>query len=72
MDLLACLQETPPRVPAYFGYDALGSELFESITELPTHYLTRVENALLQRQATHLNRRFDADFSLDYFYPWAR
>ena len=53
-DLLACLRETPPRVPAYFGYDALGSELFESITELPTYYLTRVENALLQRHVAEI------------------
>jgi L-histidine N-alpha-methyltransferase len=52
--LLACLRETPPRVPAYFGYDALGSELFESITELPTYYLTRVEDALLQRHSTQI------------------
>jgi L-histidine Nalpha-methyltransferase len=48
-DLLACLREIPPRVPAYFGYDAVGSELFESITELPDYYLTRVEHGLLQR-----------------------
>ncbi|MGH3898290.1 MAG: L-histidine N(alpha)-methyltransferase [Pseudonocardiaceae bacterium] len=49
--LLACLRETPPRVPAYFGYDALGSDLFESITELPNYYLTRVELGLLARHA---------------------
>lgn len=53
-ELLASLRETPPRVPAYFGYDALGSELFESITELPTYYLTRVEHALLQRHAAEI------------------
>jgi L-histidine N-alpha-methyltransferase len=53
-DLLASLRETPPRVPTYFGYDALGSELFESITELPTYYLTRVENALLQRHVAEI------------------
>ncbi|MDQ4010157.1 MAG: L-histidine N(alpha)-methyltransferase [Actinomycetota bacterium] len=125
-DLLVCLRETPPRIPTYFGYDALGSELFESITELPNYYLTRVEDALLQRHSaeiadligcgriaelgsgsakktrlllaacverrataylpidvrsaftrfrlnhlTHLNRRFDADFSVEYFYPRA-
>jgi L-histidine N-alpha-methyltransferase len=52
--LLTCLQETPPRVPAYFGYDALGSELFESITELPDYYLTRVEYGLLQRHAEEI------------------
>ncbi|WP_235883743.1 L-histidine N(alpha)-methyltransferase [Saccharopolyspora elongata] len=49
--LEACLRERPPRIPAHFGYDALGSELFEEITELPDYYLTRVEDALLQRHA---------------------
>ncbi len=52
--LLTCLRETPPRVPAYFGYDALGSDLFESITELPDYYLTRVEHGLLQRHAEEI------------------
>jgi L-histidine N-alpha-methyltransferase len=50
----ACLRETPPRVPAYFGYDALGSELFESITEAPGYYLTRVEHGLLQHHAEEI------------------
>ena len=53
-DLLTCLRQTPPRVPAYFGYDALGSDLFESITELPAYYLTRVEHGLLQRHAAEI------------------
>ncbi|MFJ1895194.1 L-histidine N(alpha)-methyltransferase [Streptomyces sp. NPDC088115] len=49
--LLTGLQENPPRVPAHFGYDALGSDLFELITELPDYYLTRVEHGLLKRHA---------------------
>ncbi|GAA4806291.1 L-histidine N(alpha)-methyltransferase [Streptomyces ziwulingensis] len=49
--LLAGLRENPPRVPAHFGYDALGSDLFELITELPDYYLTRVEYGLLKRHA---------------------
>ncbi|HWR49042.1 MAG TPA: L-histidine N(alpha)-methyltransferase [Pseudonocardiaceae bacterium] len=53
-DLLAALRETPPRVPAYLGYDAVGSHLFESITELPGYYLTRVEHGLLQRHAEEI------------------
>lgn len=52
--LLAGLRETPPRVPGYFGYDAVGSCLFESITELPVYYLTRVEHGLLQRHAEEI------------------
>lgn len=53
-DLLAGLREAPPRVPAYLGYDAVGSHLFESITELPGYYLTRVEHELLQRHAAEI------------------
>lgn len=49
--LLTGLRENPPRVPAHFGYDALGSDLFELITELPDYYLTRVEYGLLERHA---------------------
>jgi L-histidine N-alpha-methyltransferase len=52
--LLSCLREAPPRVPAHFGYDALGSKLFEEITELPSYYLTRVEDSLLQSHAEEL------------------
>jgi len=53
-DLVAGLRETPPRVPAYLGYDAVGSHLFESITELPSYYLTRVEHELLRRHAEEI------------------
>ena len=52
--LTACLRETPPRVPAYLGYDAIGSELFEAITELPGYYPTRVEYGLLQNHAEEI------------------
>jgi len=59
--VLACLQETPPRIPPWFGYDALGSELFEEITELPTYYPTRVEHGLLQRHAAEIAERLDCE-----------
>lgn len=49
-----CLREVPPRIPAYFGYDAIGSDLFESITELPGYYLTQVEHDLLQCHAEEI------------------
>lgn len=52
--VVTCLQETPPRVPAYLGYDAAGSNLFEAITELPGYYPTRVERGLLQRHAAEI------------------
>jgi len=53
-DLAICLQQTPRRVPAYYGYDATGSELFEAITELPSYYLTRVEHELLQQHSAEI------------------
>ncbi len=37
--------------PKYF-YDALGSHLFEAITELPEYYPTRTERAIFTRHAT--------------------
>lgn len=52
--LLACLRAAPPRIPAYLGYDAVGSHLFESITDLPNYYLTRVEYALLRHHAEEI------------------
>uniref|UniRef100_UPI0003661E0D L-histidine N(alpha)-methyltransferase n=1 Tax=Nocardiopsis halotolerans TaxID=124252 RepID=UPI0003661E0D len=49
-----CLRRTPPRLPPWLGYDAVGSALFEQITELPTYYLTRVERELLERHAPEM------------------
>jgi len=53
----ACLLESPPRVLPWFGYDDLGSQLFEEITELPTYFLTRVERSLLERYAGEIAHR---------------
>lgn len=57
--LVECLREPVPRIPPHFGYDALGSDLFEEITALPTYYLTRVERALLERHATDIAALLD-------------
>ncbi|HTF50200.1 MAG TPA: L-histidine N(alpha)-methyltransferase [Pseudonocardia sp.] len=58
--LLACLREPTPRIPPVFGYDEVGSELFEAITRLPTYYLTRVEWQLLRRHAQDIAARLGA------------
>lgn len=50
--LLAKRKSLPP---TYF-YDARGSALFEQITRLPEYYLTRVERALLERDAAGIAR----------------
>ena len=52
--LVPCLREVPARIPPHFGYDELGSALFEEITELPGYYLTRVEDGLLRRNADEI------------------
>jgi len=39
--------------PKYF-YDALGSDLFDQITDQPEYYLTRVEQTLLDKHATDI------------------
>jgi L-histidine N-alpha-methyltransferase len=57
--VLSYLRELPPRVPAWFGYDVLGSQLFEEITTLPCYYLTRVERELLERHAVAISERLD-------------
>jgi L-histidine N-alpha-methyltransferase len=49
--VLECLRETPPRIPAWYGYDAVGSQLWEELSRLPSYYLTRAEFALLEQRA---------------------
>jgi L-histidine N-alpha-methyltransferase len=49
--VLECLRETPPRIPAWYGYDAVGSQLWEELSRLPSYYLTRAEFALLEQHA---------------------
>ena len=45
-ELAAALAAQPARVPPKFFYDALGSRLFDAITELPEYYPTRTEAAI--------------------------
>lgn len=55
LDLAADVREglsaNPRRLPPRLFYDAEGSALFEEITRLPEYYLTRTEEALLERHA---------------------
>ncbi len=50
-ELVAGLLERPARVAPKFLYDALGSRLFDAITELPEYYPTRTERAIFDQQA---------------------
>ena len=46
----------PRSLPPKYFYDATGSQLFDEITRLPEYYLTRVEEALLDRLSPQLMR----------------
>lgn len=53
-NLLAGLQQPAAHVSAKYLYDALGSRLFEAITELPEYYPTRTEAAVFGTHALEL------------------
>ena len=56
--VLECLRETPPRIPAWYGYDAVGSQLWEEeLSRLLSYYLTRAEFALLEQHAGEVVER---------------
>ena len=44
----------PRSLPPKYFYDATGSQLFDEITRLPEYYLTRVEEAMLDRLSPRL------------------
>src|SRR5438094_10163313 len=49
--ILVTLWDQPRWLEAYHLYDQRGSELFERICDLPEYYLTRTENAILEKHA---------------------
>jgi dimethylhistidine N-methyltransferase len=52
--IMRTLFDQPRWLEAFHLYDAAGSELFERICELPEYYLTRTENAILERNAARI------------------
>lgn len=50
-DVRTGLRRTPKTLPSKYLYDALGSALFDAITELPEYGLTRAEERILVGQA---------------------
>ena len=50
-ELRSALLQEPPRLPARYFYDEVGSRLFEEICALPEYYPTRTEKALLEEHA---------------------
>ena len=48
------LSAAKKHLPCKYFYDAIGSELFEQITQLPEYYPTRTEWAIMQRHAPEM------------------
>ena len=55
-ELSAGLLAAPAHTAPKYLYDALGSRLFEAITELPEYYPTRTEAAIFERHAAAIAR----------------
>ena len=55
-ELVTGLLETPANIAPKFLYDALGSRLFDAITELPEYYPTRTEAAIFQQHGAEMAR----------------
>ena len=56
-ELIAGLCAATPHVAPKFLYDALGSKLFEAITELPEYYPTRTEAAIVACHGAEIAER---------------
>lgn len=54
VDVLVGLSETPKRLPSRLFYDAVGSRLFQEITELEAYYPTRKEFEIFTRHGDAL------------------
>ncbi len=53
-DILKGLKSIPKKIPSKYFYDEVGDELFIEITKLPEYYLTRVENLILEENASDI------------------
>jgi L-histidine N-alpha-methyltransferase len=57
-DVHAGLRSTPKALPSMYFYDAVGSELFRRIMEIPEYYLTRSEREILERHGRDIMAPF--------------
>jgi L-histidine Nalpha-methyltransferase len=56
-DVLEGLSRSPKCIPSVHFYDAVGSRLFQQITELPEYYLTRCEQEILDTHGPQIVAR---------------
>jgi L-histidine N-alpha-methyltransferase len=66
-DVLAGLGASPKRLPAKYFYDAVGSALFEEITQLPEYYPTRTELGILRERGQDIAAAVPAGAALVEF-----
>ncbi len=66
-DVVAGLRDTPKHISPMYFYDALGSELFDRICELPEYYPTRTEMRILEQHGTDIARCIGDDALLVEF-----
>lgn len=58
------LLQSPASISPKFFYDALGSRLFEAITQLPEYYPTRTEASIFREHLPAIRLALGADFTL--------
>lgn len=63
-ELAAGLLQPQARIAPKFFYDALGSRLFEAITELPEYYPSRTEAAIFREHLPAIRQALGTDFTL--------
>lgn len=63
-ELAAGLLDAPARVAPKFLYDALGSRLFDAITELPEYYPTRTERQIFDQHDQAIARQIGRGHTL--------
>lgn len=63
-DVSQGLLATPKTLPCRHFYNQRGSELFETICQLPEYYLTRTETEIITAHATEIASLFDEPVSL--------
>ena len=56
-EVQAALAAVPSRLPTKYLYDRRGSELFDTLCELPEYYPTRTELAIMRRSARQMAKR---------------
>ncbi|MGB0388104.1 MAG: L-histidine N(alpha)-methyltransferase [Ardenticatenaceae bacterium] len=61
------LSKSQKTLPCRFFYDAVGSELFEQICDLPEYYPTRTEQQILERYASDMIEALDNEVVLVEF-----